>query len=79
MVDPELYQYDGEVMAKAEELGQPGAIAVEPRDDAFVFRVESTGALTPDDIVVTALEVLASKIRTLQSHLEREAEGMQLQ
>lgn len=76
-MDPELYQYDGEVMAKAEELGQPGAIVIEPREDAFVFRIEGTGALAPEDIVLTALEVLGAKIGALQSHLETEKQREQ--
>jgi hypothetical protein len=34
--------------------------------DTFIFRVEGTGVLKPEDIVVTACEVLAKKIRNLQ-------------
>lgn len=65
VVDPELYMYDGEVLVKAEELGVPGAIDIVQRQDAFVFRLEGTGVLPPEDIVLTALQVLKSKLGNL--------------
>lgn len=43
--DPEAYAYDGEVFAKAEELGKPGLIEIHQRQDQFLFRVEGTGVL----------------------------------
>jgi len=70
IVDPESYQYDGEVLAKAEELGVPGAIDIVQRQDAFVFRIEGTGALATEDIVQTALEVLSKKLTDLKSGVE---------
>jgi hypothetical protein len=66
VVDPELYQYDGEVLAKAEEMGKPGLVDIKQKQDTFIFRVEGTGVLRPEDIVLTACEVLAKKIRNLQ-------------
>lgn len=40
--------------------------------DTFIFRVEGTGALTPDDIVLTALDVLSGKLQTVGAELDRE-------
>jgi DNA-directed RNA polymerase II subunit RPB3 len=85
VVDPEAYAYDGEVLAKAEELGKPGCIEIVPQQDQFLFRVEGTGALPAPVIVQNALAVLERKLRALQqdvgtlrdeAELEaREAEG----
>ena len=38
-----------------------------PSQDTFIFKVEGTGVLRPEDIVLTALEVLGRKIRNLQA------------
>lgn len=73
VTNPELYQYDGEVLAKAEEMGKPGLVAIKQKQDTFIFRVEGTGVLPPQDIVLTACEVLASKIRNLDAALAEEA------
>jgi DNA-directed RNA polymerase II subunit RPB3 len=85
VVDPEAYAYDGEVLAKAEELGKPGAIEIVPQQDQFLFRVEGTGALPADLVVRNALGVLRRKLAALQRDVEalrdeaeleaREAEG----
>jgi len=69
--DPELYQYDGEVLAKAEEFGVSGAIDIIQREDAFVFKIESTGARPAADIVTSAFEVLQNKLVTMESGLEQ--------
>jgi hypothetical protein len=38
-----------------------------PRQDTFIFKVEGTGVLPPEDIVVMACEVLGHKLRNLQA------------
>ncbi|PSC75301.1 DNA-directed RNA polymerases IV and V subunit 3 [Micractinium conductrix] len=73
VANPELYMYDGEVLAKAEEMGKPGLVTIKQKQDTFIFKVEGTGVLRPEDIVLTALEVLGRKIRNLQVALEEEA------
>jgi DNA-directed RNA polymerase II subunit RPB3 len=70
VVDPELYMYDGEVLVKAEELGVPGAIDIVQRQDAFVFRVEGTGVLAPEDVCLTAIGVLREKLIALSAGLD---------
>ena len=35
----------------------------------FVFTVESTGSLTPEDIVLKAFKALRNKLQTLKDHL----------
>ncbi|NWF97165.1 MAG: DNA-directed RNA polymerase subunit D [Candidatus Thorarchaeota archaeon] len=42
---------------------EPGAITIEPKEDSFLFKVESTGALPPEEIVERAAEILKERIR----------------
>jgi len=37
--------------------------------DEFLFRVDSTGALDCSTIITTALDILCSKLRNLQYHI----------
>lgn len=69
--DPELYQFDGEVLAKVDELGVGGAIDIVQREDAFLFRIESTGSRPASDIVLSAFEQLQNKLVTLESGIEQ--------
>ncbi|KAK9804348.1 hypothetical protein WJX72_008349 [[Myrmecia] bisecta] len=71
----EAYMYDGECIAKAEELGKPGLVDIHQRQDMFIFKVESTGALKPDAIVVMGLDVLLNKTHDLIESLETEAQS----
>jgi DNA-directed RNA polymerase II subunit RPB3 len=66
VADPEAYAYDGEVLAKAEELGKPGCVEIVAQQDRFVFRVEGTGALPAAAVVASALDVLKRKLAALQ-------------
>ena len=70
VVDPELYAYDGDAEAAAEEVGAPGLLDIRQRDDAFVFRVEGTGVLPPEEVVASAVEVLARKLDNLWAAVE---------
>ncbi|EIE18511.1 DNA-directed RNA polymerase II, 36 kDa polypeptide [Coccomyxa subellipsoidea C-169] len=73
--DVEQYRYDGEAEAKAEELGKPGLVTIKERQDMFIFRVEGTGVLRAEDVVLTALEVLMRKLRNLQEALPQQDDG----
>jgi len=42
---------------------EPGAITIESKEDSFLFKVESTGALPPDEIVERSIEILKERIR----------------
>jgi DNA-directed RNA polymerase subunit D len=42
---------------------EPGAITIDSKKDSFLFKVESTGALPPGEVVTRATEVLKEKIR----------------
>jgi DNA-directed RNA polymerase alpha subunit len=44
---------------------------VNERDEKFVFTVESTGVLTPEDIVSRALNILREKLSTLAEAMKK--------
>lgn len=70
VINAEAYAYDGECIAKAEEMRKPGLIDIQPKPDTFIFRVESTGVLPPEVIVSNALEVMQGKLATIASSLQ---------
>jgi DNA-directed RNA polymerase subunit D len=43
---------------------EPGAITIDSKNDTFLFKVESSGALSPEEIVEKAAEILKERIRT---------------
>ena len=49
----------------ATEKGQPGSVRMDEREDKFIFEVESTGAIKPQNIVLKAIQVLKRKLRDL--------------
>ncbi|KAL5788246.1 hypothetical protein ACOSP7_005195 [Xanthoceras sorbifolium] len=62
VVDPEAYTYDDEVLKKAEAMGKPGLVEIYPKEDSFIFTVESTGAVKSSQLVLNAIEVLKQKL-----------------
>jgi DNA-directed RNA polymerase II subunit RPB3 len=58
----------------ATEMGKVGAVKVDLEPDQFIFTVESTGALAPEDIVQKALDILIDKMNDL-SHCVDTAEA----
>jgi DNA-directed RNA polymerase alpha subunit len=49
----------------AQAEGLERAVKVGERDEKFIFTVESTGVLTPEDIVSRALTILKEKLQGL--------------
>ncbi|KAH9622960.1 hypothetical protein KSS87_002530 [Heliosperma pusillum] len=62
VVDPEAYTYDDEVLKKAEAMGKPGLVEIYPREDSFIFTVESTGGVKASQLVLNAIEILKQKL-----------------
>eukprot|EP00887_Chlorella_sp_A99_P007108 scaffold2.g7108.t1 len=73
VAEPERHMFDGEAEARAAELGVPGLVDIRASEDTFIFRVEGTGVLKPDDVVLTAIEVLYNKVQNLGTMLDAEA------
>ena len=55
--DVETYAYDNECIIAAEELGFPDAISIVQKQDTFIFTVETTGVLSPVEIVLNGASV----------------------
>lgn len=68
--DTESYAYDNECVIRAEELGFPGAVEVVQKQDTFIFTVESTGVLSPADIVLHAIDVLKEKLDVVLADID---------
>lgn len=64
-MDPDLYNYDGQVLRKAESMGKPGLIEINRRDDIVIFTVESTGVITAAQVFLNAIEILRSKLKAV--------------
>mmetsp|Transcript_23407 Transcript_23407/g.79655 ORF Transcript_23407/g.79655 Transcript_23407/m.79655 type:complete len:322 (-) Transcript_23407:779-1744(-) len=67
--DAQLYMYDQECIKKAVAMGYPDLVEITQRQDAFIFTVEATGALPPEQIVLTALDILANKMDTIRGEV----------
>lgn len=54
-----------ECVLAASEMGKPDLVSVRMRPNKFIFKVESTGVMPPEEIVDQALRTLASKLNLL--------------
>ena len=54
-------------------MGQKGLVKIAQRDETFRFKVEGTGALAPEEIVLSALKRLKEKLQSLDQMLKVEA------
>jgi len=61
-----------ECKKKAETLGKPDLVDIHAKPESFVFTVETTGALSPSEVVISAIQVLKDKLTTLQSRINEE-------
>lgn len=66
VANAELYAFDDEPIIKAKEMGCPDLVSMKPRNDYFIFKVESTGALYAYNIVLLGFDVLLAKLGTLK-------------
>jgi len=61
--------YCQECINKADQLGVPDAVSIKEKPERFIFSVESTGAVKPEQIVLTALSVIKDKLTMMQHEL----------
>lgn len=54
-----------ECLRYSQAQGLDRAVKISERDDKFIFTVESTGVLAPEDIVQRALVILSGKLKML--------------
>jgi DNA-directed RNA polymerase alpha subunit len=79
---PEKCMYCGECTAKCAEIA--GAVdhdllVVKSCENKFVFTVETTGALAPEDVVQQALHVIRKKMLRLQEEVQEKMDDEQAQ
>ncbi|GKV22628.1 hypothetical protein SLEP1_g32482 [Rubroshorea leprosula] len=43
-------------------MGKPGLIEIHPKENSFIFMVESTGAIKASQLLLNAIEVLKQKL-----------------
>jgi DNA-directed RNA polymerase II subunit RPB3 len=68
--------YCEECKKKADSFGMPDLVSIQQRKDRFLFTIETTGALRPEEVLISALNVLHDKLNNLQINLQQEPEGM---
>jgi len=72
--------YCMECVAKAETFenikGRPPLVTINAKQDRFIFTVETTGALAPEEVVQSALTVLKNKLSDIATNLRQEEELM---
>jgi len=59
-----------ECKIKANDLQKPDMVNIGMKNDKFIFHVETTGSLPPEDIVLASLSGLKLKLRFLQQCLQ---------
>ncbi|KAJ3708578.1 hypothetical protein LUZ61_012283 [Rhynchospora tenuis] len=74
VVDAEAYTYDDEVIKKAEAMGKSGLVEIYPKEDSFIFTVESTGAIKASQMVINAIDVLRQKLDAVRLHDESDSQ-----
>jgi len=64
--------YCEECVKKAESFNKPNLVTVKEKPDRFIFTIESTGSLRPEEILTSALSVMKEKLANLKAHLYAE-------
>jgi len=59
-----------EEVLKCEEFGDKKAIRIGYKEREFLFTVETTGVMKPEDIVRKAIRVLSEKLKVIQEDIE---------
>jgi len=70
--DSLLCTFCGECTKKAATMNVPDLVSIRDKEDRFMFNLETSGALTPQDIVMQSIRVLQSKISKIQNTLSEE-------
>eukprot|EP01113_Clastostelium_recurvatum_P012751 TRINITY_DN1663_c0_g1_i2.p1 TRINITY_DN1663_c0_g1~~TRINITY_DN1663_c0_g1_i2.p1 ORF type:complete len:301 (-),score=56.94 TRINITY_DN1663_c0_g1_i2:21-923(-) len=58
-----------ECVKKADALGVPDLVRVEQKQERFHFTIETTGALRPEEVVLTGFNVLRDKLENIKSQM----------
>lgn len=66
--------YCDECVKKAQSMSKNDLVRISYRNDRFIFTVETTGSLKPEEVVLSALKVLKDKLTLLQNYMNPESE-----
>jgi len=64
-----------ECVLKAQALNKPDLVQISTKPDRFIFTVETTGALKPEEVVLQAIDVLRLKLNNVRAHLTNEVDN----
>jgi len=70
--DSQRCMYCRECIKKSIEFGKPDLVTIKQSEDRFIFKVEVTGSLRPEEVVLSALNVLKLKLANVQANLGME-------
>jgi len=60
---------------KAQALNKSDLVQISTKPDKFIFTVETTGALKPEEVVLQAIDVLRHKLINVRAHLTNEVDN----
>ena len=73
VIDEMAYRFDGECLKFSEEMRKKAdddpLLTITTVPNTFIFSVETTGALTPTEVVKSAFQKLSEKINTINYEL----------
>eukprot|EP01112_Ceratiomyxa_fruticulosa_P001158 TRINITY_DN1114_c0_g1_i1.p1 TRINITY_DN1114_c0_g1~~TRINITY_DN1114_c0_g1_i1.p1 ORF type:complete len:301 (+),score=58.74 TRINITY_DN1114_c0_g1_i1:216-1118(+) len=70
--DPLRCTFCKECIKKADSFGKPDLVKIEQKQDRFHFTLETTGALRPEEVVISALQTLKDKLQNLKAQMNDE-------
>ncbi|EFA85790.1 RNA polymerase II core subunit [Heterostelium album PN500] len=59
-----------ECKKKADSLGKPDLVSIEQKTDKFIFNVETNGSLKPEEVVLSAIQIIKRKLTDIQTQLQ---------
>jgi len=65
--DPMKCMYCLECKKKGDDMGVPDLVKINQLTDRFMFTVETSGSLRPDEVFLLAVETLKKKLELLQN------------
>jgi len=68
--DPLECTFCDECIKKAKQFGIPDLVQIRPRTDKFLFQFESTGSISPDNILIFAIKEIRKKLEKVEKNLQ---------
>jgi len=68
--DPLECTFCDECIKKAKQFGIPDLVQIRPKNDKFLFQFESTGSISPQQILLLAIGEIRKKLEKVQKNLQ---------